>query len=198
VEYARIESRIGREQDLRATLSRERREVKRVDEPRDLRERLGRPEQRSTLADPDKRPAPQAPRDDRPRDDRPREREPERPARAADRPRDRDDRSARTERSIERGPSRVPDFNLPQNWDPDAARTLYIGKIDIHNPNLRADLTESFGKFGDVENVDIKSSQPPYAFVTFRRISQAMAAKLALHHTHVGRSIIAIGYGKVG
>lgn len=92
------------------------------------------------------------------------------------------------------------DYNNAANWEPEATRTLYVGKIDAQKSSINQVLREAFDKFGQVEHIEVKippNSAPPYAFCTFRRVAQAMAAKSALHNTMIGRSIVQIGYGKV-
>ncbi|VDN02737.1 unnamed protein product [Thelazia callipaeda] len=89
-------------------------------------------------------------------------------------------------------------WNLKED-DNDATRTLFVG-------NMPADIRESeirrvFEKYGNVEDVDIKT--PPetnaaYAFVLFQTLEQSMNAKANEHDRPIrpGTSRCKIGYGK--
>lgn len=86
---------------------------------------------------------------------------------------------------------------LPED-DPLATRTLFAGNLEI---NISDDeLKRIFGKYGIVEDIDIKRPPPgtgnAFAFVRYQTLDQAHRAKVELSGQYIGKFQCKIGYGK--
>lgn len=83
--------------------------------------------------------------------------------------------------------------------DSAATRTLFVGNLDYNISEN--ELRHIFGKFGSVQEVDIKRPGNPqgssYAFVKFHNLDVAHKAKVAMSGKYIGKYICKIGYGKV-
>lgn len=108
---------------------------------------------------------------------------------------------------------RVPFENKPENKkdkfpnylhhvqpedDPLATRTLFAGNLEI---NISDDeLKRIFGKYGIVEDIDIKRPPPgtgnAFAFVRYQTLDMAHRAKVELSGQYIGKFQCKIGYGK--
>ncbi|XP_065191131.1 RNA-binding protein 15-like [Sycon ciliatum] len=102
-----------------------------------------------------------------------------------------DHRSDSGPRSRSEGRSSMSDDSIP-------TRTLFVGNLDSSTRNQK--LHEVFGKFGAVEDVDIKAprngASGTFAFVRFAEIASAKEAKLELQQSLIGASRIRLGYGR--
>lgn len=83
--------------------------------------------------------------------------------------------------------------------DEKATRTLFVGNLDY---NISDDeLKEVFGKYGTIEDIDIKRPQRgtgnAYAFIKYINLDCAHKAKVELSGQYIGRFQCKIGYGKV-
>ncbi|KAK3927462.1 RNA-binding protein spenito [Frankliniella fusca] len=88
--------------------------------------------------------------------------------------------------------------HLPPEDDPLATRTLFAGNLEI---NISDDeLRRIFGRYGVVEDIDIKRPPPgtgnAYAFVRFQNLDMAHRAKVELSGQYIGKFQCKIGYGK--
>lgn len=86
---------------------------------------------------------------------------------------------------------------LPED-DPLATRTLFAGNLEI---NISDDeLKRIFGKYGIVEDIDIKRPPPgtgnAFAFVRYQTLDMAHRAKVELSGQYIGKFQCKIGYGK--
>lgn len=86
---------------------------------------------------------------------------------------------------------------LPEE-DPLATRTLFAGNLEI---NISDDeLKRIFGKYGIVEDIDIKRPPPgtgnAFAFVRYQTLDMAHRAKVELSGQYIGKFQCKIGYGK--
>jgi len=83
--------------------------------------------------------------------------------------------------------------------DPLATRTLFIGNLEL-NITLE-EMKRIFGKFGDLVDIDIKRPPPntgnAFAFLRYRNLDMAAAAKRELSGQYIGKFQCKIGYGKV-
>ncbi|KAL7306117.1 hypothetical protein TKK_0001567 [Trichogramma kaykai] len=82
--------------------------------------------------------------------------------------------------------------------DPLATRTLFAGNLEI---NITEDeLRRIFGKYGIVDDIDIKRPPPgtgnAYAFVRFQTLDMAHRCKVELSGQYIGKFQCKIGYGK--
>ncbi|XP_070496229.1 RNA-binding protein spenito [Chironomus tepperi] len=82
--------------------------------------------------------------------------------------------------------------------DPLATRTLFAGNLEI---NISDDeLKRIFGKYGIVEDIDIKRPPPgtgnAFAFVRYQNLDMAHRAKVELSGQYIGKFQCKIGYGK--
>ncbi|KAL9699220.1 hypothetical protein quinque_002661 [Culex quinquefasciatus] len=82
--------------------------------------------------------------------------------------------------------------------DPLATRTLFAGNLEI---NISDDeLRRIFGKYGIVEDIDIKRPPPgtgnAFAFVRYQTLDMAHRAKVELSGQYIGKFQCKIGYGK--
>jgi RNA-binding protein 15 len=82
--------------------------------------------------------------------------------------------------------------------DPLATRTLFAGNLEI---NISDDeLKRIFGKYGIVEDIDIKRPPPgtgnAFAFVRYQTLDMAHRAKVELSGQYIGKFQCKIGYGK--
>jgi RNA-binding protein 15 len=82
--------------------------------------------------------------------------------------------------------------------DPLATRTLFAGNLEI---NISDDeLKRIFGKYGIVDDIDIKRPPPgtgnAFAFVRYQTLDMAHRAKVELSGQYIGKFQCKIGYGK--
>lgn len=82
--------------------------------------------------------------------------------------------------------------------DPLATRTLFAGNLEI---NISDDeMKRIFGKYGIVEDIDIKRPPPgtgnAFAFVRYQTLDMAHRAKVELSGQYIGKFQCKIGYGK--
>lgn len=82
--------------------------------------------------------------------------------------------------------------------DPLATRTLFAGNLEINISD--EELRRIFGKYGIVEDIDIKRPPPgtgnAFAFVRFQNLDMAHRAKVELSGQYIGKFQCKIGYGK--
>lgn len=88
--------------------------------------------------------------------------------------------------------------HIPPEDDPLATRTLFAGNLEI---NISDDeLKRIFGKYGLVEDIDIKRPPPgtgnAFAFVKYQNLDMAARAKVELSGQYIGKFQCKIGYGK--
>lgn len=88
--------------------------------------------------------------------------------------------------------------HIPPEEDPLATRTLFAGNLEI---NISDDeLKRIFGKYGIVEDIDIKRPPPgtgnAFAFVKYQSLDMAARAKVDLSGQYIGKFQCKIGYGK--
>ena len=83
--------------------------------------------------------------------------------------------------------------------DPLATRTLFVGNLEL-NITLE-EMKRIFGKYGDLVDIDIKRPPPntgnAFAFLRYRNLDMAAAAKRELSGQYIGKFQCKIGYGKV-
>lgn len=83
--------------------------------------------------------------------------------------------------------------------DPLATRTLFAGNLEINISD--EELRRIFGRYGIVEDIDIKRPQPgtgnAFAFVRYQTLDMAHRAKVELSGQYIGKFQCKIGYGKV-
>lgn len=104
---------------------------------------------------------------------------------------------------IEKIPTKKDDLphylqHIPPEDDPLATRTLFAGNLEI---NISDDeLKRIFGKYGIVEDIDIKRPPPgtgnAFAFVKYQNLDMAARAKVELSGQYIGKFQCKIGYGK--
>ncbi|BFZ10519.1 hypothetical protein BsWGS_13558 [Bradybaena similaris] len=89
--------------------------------------------------------------------------------------------------------------HVDPEYDDKATRTLFVGNLDVNISDY--DLRNIFGRFGLVEDVDIKrpvrSNGNSYAFVKYINLDCAHRAKVEMSGKYIGRFQCKIGYGKV-
>lgn len=82
--------------------------------------------------------------------------------------------------------------------DPLATRTLFAGNLEINISD--EELRRIFGKYGIVEDIDIKRPPPgtgnAFAFVRYQNLDMAHRAKVELSGQYIGKFQCKIGYGK--
>lgn len=82
--------------------------------------------------------------------------------------------------------------------DPLATRTLFAGNLEINISE--EELRRIFGKYGILEDIDIKRPAPgtgnAYAFVRYQNLDMAHRAKVELSGQYIGKFQCKIGYGK--
>lgn len=82
--------------------------------------------------------------------------------------------------------------------DPLATRTLFAGNLEINISD--EELRRIFGKYGIVEDIDIKRPPPgtgnAFAFVRYQTLDMAHRAKVELSGQYIGKFQCKIGYGK--
>ncbi|XP_055916656.1 RNA-binding protein spenito [Eupeodes corollae] len=82
--------------------------------------------------------------------------------------------------------------------DPLATRTLFAGNLEVNISD--EELRRIFGKYGIVEDIDIKRPPPgtgnAFAFVRYQNLDMAHRAKLELSGQYIGKFQCKIGYGK--
>ncbi|KAJ8686745.1 hypothetical protein QAD02_022539 [Eretmocerus hayati] len=82
--------------------------------------------------------------------------------------------------------------------DPLATRTLFAGNLEINI--TEEELRRIFGKYGIVDDIDIKRPPPgtgnAYAFVRFQTLDMAHRCKVELSGQYIGKFQCKIGYGK--
>lgn len=83
--------------------------------------------------------------------------------------------------------------------DPLSTRTLFAGNLEINI--TEEELRRIFGRYGVVEDIDIKRPPPgtgnAFAFVRFQTLDMAHRAKVELSGQYIGKFQCKIGYGKV-
>lgn len=83
--------------------------------------------------------------------------------------------------------------------DPLATRTLFAGNLEINISE--EELRRIFGKYGVLEDIDIKRPAPgtgnAFAFITFQNLDMAHRSKVELSGQYIGKFQCKIGYGKV-
>ncbi|CAG5123541.1 unnamed protein product [Candidula unifasciata] len=89
--------------------------------------------------------------------------------------------------------------HVDPEYDDKATRTLFVGNLDVTITDY--DLRNIFGKFGMVEDVDIKrpvrNNGNAYAFIKYINLDYAHRAKVEMSGKYIGRFQCKIGYGKV-
>lgn len=82
--------------------------------------------------------------------------------------------------------------------DPLATRTLFAGNLEINISD--EELRRIFGRYGIVEDIDIKRPPPgtgnAFAFVRYQTLDMAHRAKVELSGQYIGKFQCKIGYGK--
>lgn len=82
--------------------------------------------------------------------------------------------------------------------DPLATRTLFAGNLEINISE--EELRRIFGRYGFVEDIDIKRPLPgtgnAYAFVRYQNLDMAHKSKVELSGQYIGKFQCKIGYGK--
>lgn len=82
--------------------------------------------------------------------------------------------------------------------DPLATRTLFAGNLEINISE--EELRRIFGKYGILEDIDIKRPAPgtgnAFAFVRYQNLDMAHRAKVELSGQYIGKFQCKIGYGK--
>lgn len=82
--------------------------------------------------------------------------------------------------------------------DPLATRTLFAGNLEINITD--EELRRIFGRYGIVEDIDIKRPPPgtgnAFAFVRYQTLDMAHRAKVELSGQYIGKFQCKIGYGK--
>ncbi|XP_063226142.1 RNA-binding protein spenito [Bacillus rossius redtenbacheri] len=88
--------------------------------------------------------------------------------------------------------------HVPPEDDPLATRTLFAGNLEINI--TEEELRRIFGRYGVVEDIDIKRPPPgtgnAYAFVRFQNLDMAHRAKVELSGQYIGKFQCKIGFGK--
>lgn len=88
--------------------------------------------------------------------------------------------------------------HVPPEDDPLATRTLFAGNLEINISE--EELRRIFGRYGIVEDIDIKRPPPgtgnAYAFVRFQNLDMAHRSKVELSGQYIGKFQCKIGYGK--
>ncbi|XP_041352438.1 uncharacterized protein LOC121370948 [Gigantopelta aegis] len=76
-------------------------------------------------------------------------------------------------------------------------RLLFVGNLDTDV--MKHDLMNTFGKFGSIENIDIKSSKlgRSYALLKFKSLSSSEKANKDLFGKKIGSSVCKLGYGRI-
>ncbi|KAL1129107.1 hypothetical protein AAG570_013638 [Ranatra chinensis] len=88
--------------------------------------------------------------------------------------------------------------HIPPEDDPLATRTLFAGNLEINISD--EELRRIFGRYGVVEDIDIKRPLPgtgnAYAFVKYQNLDMAHRSKVELSGQYIGKFQCKIGYGK--
>jgi len=88
--------------------------------------------------------------------------------------------------------------HIPPEDDPLATRTLFAGNLEFSISD--EELHCLFGRYGVVEDIDIKRPLPgtgnAYAFVRYQNLDMAHRAKVELSGQYLGKFQCKIGYGK--
>ncbi|XP_054277753.1 RNA-binding protein spenito [Macrosteles quadrilineatus] len=88
--------------------------------------------------------------------------------------------------------------HVPPEDDPLATRTLFAGNLEINISE--EELRRIFGRYGVVEDIDIKRPLPgtgnAYAFVRYQNLDMAHRSKVELSGQYIGKFQCKIGYGK--
>ncbi|XP_064552187.1 RNA-binding protein spenito [Drosophila montana] len=83
--------------------------------------------------------------------------------------------------------------------DPLSTRTLFAGNLEVTIAD--DELRRIFGKYGVVDDIDIKRPPPgtgnAFAFVRYQNLDMAHRAKIELSGQYIGKFQCKIGYGKV-
>nr|CAD7426190.1 unnamed protein product [Timema monikensis] len=99
-----------------------------------------------------------------------------------------------------RGPNKFPNYlhHVSPEDDPLATRTLFAGNLEINISE--EELRRIFGRYGIVEDIDIKRPPPgtgnAYAFVRFQNLDMAHRSKVELSGQYIGKFQCKIGFGK--
>lgn len=98
------------------------------------------------------------------------------------------------------GPSKARSDKFYQDdaEDKAATRTLFIGNLDLEI--TEAELNEIFGRYGHIEDIDIKRGSQThgsvYAFIRFFNLEMARRAKKEMSGQYIRKYQCRIGYGK--
>uniref|UniRef100_U5ETS2 Putative spenito n=1 Tax=Corethrella appendiculata TaxID=1370023 RepID=U5ETS2_9DIPT len=104
------------------------------------------------------------------------------------------------EKPIESKKDKFPNYlhHVQPEDDPLATRTLFAGNLEINISD--EELRRIFGKYGIVEDIDIKRPPPgtgnAFAFVRYQTLDMAHRAKVELSGQYIGKFQCKIGYGK--
>lgn len=101
---------------------------------------------------------------------------------------------------VENKKDKFPNYlhHVPPEDDPLATRTLFAGNLEINISE--EELRRIFGRYGIVEDIDIKRPLPgtgnAYAFVRYQNLDMAHRSKVELSGQYIGKFQCKIGYGK--
>lgn len=88
--------------------------------------------------------------------------------------------------------------HVPPEEDPLATRTLFAGNLEVNISD--EELRRIFGRYGVVEDIDIKRPLPgtgnAYAFVRYQNLDMAHRSKVELSGQYIGKFQCKVGYGK--
>ncbi|XP_073974264.1 RNA-binding protein spenito [Rhodnius prolixus] len=104
------------------------------------------------------------------------------------------------EHKIENKKDKFPNYlhHVPPEDDPLATRTLFAGNLEVNISD--EELRRIFGRYGIVEDIDIKRPLPgtgnAYAFVRYQNLDMAHRSKVELSGQYIGKFQCKIGYGK--
>ncbi|KAF2566244.1 hypothetical protein F2Q68_00023879 [Brassica cretica] len=73
------------------------------------------------------------------------------------------------------------------------SNNLWVGSITMDT--TESDLTELFGRFGDIDRITAYSSRG-FAFIYYRHVEEAVAAKEALQGTNLNGGLLKIQYAR--
>ncbi|XP_014243265.1 putative RNA-binding protein 15 [Cimex lectularius] len=101
---------------------------------------------------------------------------------------------------VENKKDKFPNYlhHVPPEDDPLATRTLFAGNLEVNISD--EELRRIFGRYGIVEDIDIKRPLPgtgnAYAFVRYQNLDMAHRSKVELSGQYIGKFQCKIGYGK--
>ncbi|CAH1398609.1 unnamed protein product [Nezara viridula] len=104
------------------------------------------------------------------------------------------------EHKVENKKDKFPNYlhHVPPEDDPLATRTLFAGNLEVNISD--EELRRIFGRYGVVEDIDIKRPLPgtgnAYAFVRYQNLDMAHRSKVELSGQYIGKFQCKIGYGK--